>query len=104
MVTARAFITLENAISQIVQVFGFIRLGFMPRDGTALKAGRAAVSADACSANIPNKTRRAVESCLHIATPSQGRATFEIGSKRPESCRSCTTFVPRANTSAPALA
>jgi hypothetical protein len=36
MVTARAFITLVNAISQMVQVFGFIRLGRMPnmRKGT----------------------------------------------------------------------
>lgn len=31
IVTARAFITLEKAISQIVQVFGFIRLGLMPK-------------------------------------------------------------------------
>ncbi|WP_284274706.1 hypothetical protein, partial [Bradyrhizobium iriomotense] len=30
MVTERAFITCENAISQMVQVFGFIRLGLMP--------------------------------------------------------------------------
>jgi hypothetical protein len=30
MVTERAFMTRENAISQMVQVFGFIRLGLMP--------------------------------------------------------------------------
>src|SRR6476661_8331518 len=36
IVTARAFMILENAISQSVQVLGFIRLGLMPntRNGT----------------------------------------------------------------------
>ena len=36
MVTWRAFITLVNIISQMVQVLGFIRLGRMPnaRNGT----------------------------------------------------------------------
>src|SRR6185369_12516314 len=36
IVTARAFMIRENAISQIVQVLGFIRLGLMPntRNGT----------------------------------------------------------------------
>ena len=32
MVIAPAFITLENAISQIVQVFGFIRLARLIRE------------------------------------------------------------------------
>src|SRR5919109_2258761 len=36
IVTARAFMILENAISQSVQVLGFMRLGLMPntRNGT----------------------------------------------------------------------
>ncbi|MFL6839913.1 MAG: hypothetical protein ACJ8FZ_21770 [Bradyrhizobium sp.] len=39
MVTARAFMTFENAISQIVQVFGFMRLGLMPNKRNGAESG-----------------------------------------------------------------
>jgi hypothetical protein len=39
IVIARAFITREKAISQIVQVFGFIRLGLMPTRRKGVESG-----------------------------------------------------------------
>ena len=38
-VIARAFMTLENAISQIVQVFGFMRLGLIPNRRNGAESG-----------------------------------------------------------------
>jgi len=39
IVIVRDFITFENAISQIVQVFGFIRLGLMPKRRNGIESG-----------------------------------------------------------------
>src|SRR5262245_20392494 len=90
MVTARAFMIFEKAISQIVQVLGFMRLGLMPntRNGTANGPRRAIGTCRFCQ-----QPRHSVAGSGVIAFPRGG--SVSLAPRAPGGAGSCAVSPAR---------